>query len=320
MSLQIPRLVEAIKNRSRLQGSAPILDEMASIVELSHKFSLSSDLIPDNICKGAAQYARQLFSHGIMPLPFDSCTFEFAPKGLKGVISNAIPVNSAVWVLIWKVPRLDKTCGWGVYFRVFIGSHVSAAVHLVPGLCQIFTDAFENTGEHGYFELMGSDKSQDSAFRKHMLNRANAMGEVEIYTPNIADADAYHFDMMKFGFEQSLILLGLLSTSQGVVISKCPVLKPWINSKRIKNGKTPMEYEHVRVCIDPSLLRLPGVVAQGGSHASPRLHWRRGHIRTLPNGNRTQIKPCIVGDASRGSITHDYVVKMPLPPLSECSC
>jgi hypothetical protein len=45
-----------------------------------------------------------------------------------------------------------------------------------------------------------------------------------------------------------------------------------------------------------------------GSHSSPRFHVRRGHIRRLPDGRRTWVKQCTVGDASLGRIDKDYRV------------
>jgi hypothetical protein len=47
----------------------------------------------------------------------------------------------------------------------------------------------------------------------------------------------------------------------------------------------------------------------GTTHASPRLHWRRGHIRRLPSGDLTWVQPCMVGDKEAGEIKKDYRVK-----------
>lgn len=49
---------------------------------------------------------------------------------------------------------------------------------------------------------------------------------------------------------------------------------------------------------------------RGGSHASPRFHVRRGHIRRLPDGRRTWVKQCTVGDVSNGRVDKDYLVKI----------
>ena len=79
----------------------------------------------------------------------------------------------------------------------------------------------------------------------------------------------------------------------------------FINKKRIKKGKLPLFDWHT-VTIDRSnSQRMPA----GGTHASPRLHDRRGHWRKHPSGRRVWVKPCKVGDASLGVVFKDYVVQ-----------
>lgn len=79
------------------------------------------------------------------------------------------------------------------------------------------------------------------------------------------------------------------------------------NRKRIKAGKIPL-YSHRVVTINPDCR---GGGGRGGSHASPRLHWRRGHIRRYKTGCEIWIAPTLVGSADRGIITHEYRVKSP---------
>lgn len=43
-----------------------------------------------------------------------------------------------------------------------------------------------------------------------------------------------------------------------------------------------------------------------GSHASPRFHVRRAHIRKLPSGALTFVRQCFVGDDSAGSVSKHY--------------
>lgn len=64
-----------------------------------------------------------------------------------------------------------------------------------------------------------------------------------------------------------------------------------------------------QVSINPDRLRAASA-AQGGSHASPRWHIRRGHWRTLADGRRVFVRPCEVGDATRGGIIKDYRVEV----------
>lgn len=49
-------------------------------------------------------------------------------------------------------------------------------------------------------------------------------------------------------------------------------------------------------------------ISGGGMHASPRLHWRRGHIRSLGDARRTWVRATLVGDAGLGTVIHDYGV------------
>lgn len=42
------------------------------------------------------------------------------------------------------------------------------------------------------------------------------------------------------------------------------------------------------------------------AHASPRLHWRRGHIREYASGTKAWVRPHLVGTEAGGVIVHDY--------------
>ncbi len=78
-----------------------------------------------------------------------------------------------------------------------------------------------------------------------------------------------------------------------------------VNGKRIKEGKLPF-YETKMLVID-TRASSAGKAGNGGSHASPRQHLRRGHIRRLPNGN-IWVNSCVVGDPTKGSINKHYSV------------
>ncbi len=79
----------------------------------------------------------------------------------------------------------------------------------------------------------------------------------------------------------------------------------FVNKKRIAKGKAPI-YEWTTVVIEPPK---PKVEPKGGTHASPRLHDRRGHYRKLRNGKLAWVKACKVGDASKGTVFKDYTWK-----------
>lgn len=77
------------------------------------------------------------------------------------------------------------------------------------------------------------------------------------------------------------------------------------NKRKIAQGKMPT-YEWRTVVIEPAK---PRSESKGGTHASPRLHDRRGHLRKLKNGKKVWVKACKVGKASLGTVFHDYEVR-----------
>ena len=76
----------------------------------------------------------------------------------------------------------------------------------------------------------------------------------------------------------------------------------FINKKRKAKGKPAISFDWTTVEIGPKQEK---TVSQGGTHASPRLHDRRGHWRNL-SGKQIWVRSCKVGDASLGVVFHDY--------------
>ena len=79
------------------------------------------------------------------------------------------------------------------------------------------------------------------------------------------------------------------------------------NDKRIKEGKLPF-YETKMLVIDTQYTAGSKTV-NGGSHASPRQHLRRGHIRRHATAGNIWIQSSVVGDPTKGSISKSYQVK-----------
>ena len=63
-----------------------------------------------------------------------------------------------------------------------------------------------------------------------------------------------------------------------------------------------------QITIDPERLRAKNA-PQGGTHASPCWHVRRGHWRQFADGRRVFVRQCQVGDPARGGVVKDYIVK-----------
>lgn len=77
------------------------------------------------------------------------------------------------------------------------------------------------------------------------------------------------------------------------------------NRRKMQQGKAPT-FDWTTVYIEPAK---PRSDSKGGTHASPRLHDRRGHLRRLTTGKNVWVKACKVGDASKGVIFHDYKIE-----------
>lgn len=84
-----------------------------------------------------------------------------------------------------------------------------------------------------------------------------------------------------------------------------------LNKKRLERGRTPL------VAYKTLTLTKPAVIVEttprGGTHASPRLHVRRGHFRNA-RGRQTWVKPTVVGDKARGMVMKSYRVQQTSAP------
>jgi hypothetical protein len=90
------------------------------------------------------------------------------------------------------------------------------------------------------------------------------------------------------------------------------------NPRRIRDGKVPI-YEERVLTVDA-----PGKAGEwrmaGGSHASPREHLRRGHIRRLQDGRKVWVSPAVIGAGNPGRIDKSYSIRAarltPTPPTT----
>ena len=91
------------------------------------------------------------------------------------------------------------------------------------------------------------------------------------------------------------------------VASYAPIPKSsFTNRRKMAAGKMPT-FDWKTVFIEPAQ---PRSEHQGGTHASPRLHDRRGHVRRYKTGKCIWVKPHKVGDATKGAVFHDYAFKV----------
>lgn len=79
-----------------------------------------------------------------------------------------------------------------------------------------------------------------------------------------------------------------------------------LNRKRVKAGKVPLfSYKTLHIKVGP---KEASINPMGGTHASPRVHLRRGHIRRLTDLRTTWVSACVVGNKELGMIHKEYAV------------
>jgi hypothetical protein len=78
-----------------------------------------------------------------------------------------------------------------------------------------------------------------------------------------------------------------------------------LNAARIRRGKRPLSAHYTLVLADD---RAPLGPSGNGSHASPAMHVRRGHIRRLRSGF-TWVRQCVVGRIKDGNVTKQYAIE-----------
>jgi hypothetical protein len=102
----------------------------------------------------------------------------------------------------------------------------------------------------------------------------------------------------------SLVAMWFESMDAGCDSYKAEVAQTFTNKRKIAQGKLPTyDWKTVVVITTP-----PKAKSKGGTHASPRLHDRRGHLRRLRSGKNVWVKPHKVGDAKLGTVFHDYQI------------
>lgn len=83
----------------------------------------------------------------------------------------------------------------------------------------------------------------------------------------------------------------------------------FINEKRKKKGKVPFfTYKTLHITANASGEKEKPIGT--GTHASPRVHLRRGHIRRLGDGRRIWVQACVVGAKENGMVAKDYAVSL----------
>lgn len=105
--------------------------------------------------------------------------------------------------------------------------------------------------------------------------------------------DAFIIDHTDRCAERFLVLTSILNAKGVELKTHSAPIK--LNEKRQKRGLLPInDINEIVIKVGAKTYSADG--SEKGSHASPRMHWRRGHVRRLPSGEITNVRPCLVGD------------------------
>ena len=80
-----------------------------------------------------------------------------------------------------------------------------------------------------------------------------------------------------------------------------------LQKARAKRGRSPL-FSYWTLDLDLGKSREVGADL-GGTHASPRVHLRRGHPRQYAPGKYCWVQPCVVGNKAAGMVHKDYAVR-----------
>jgi len=91
-----------------------------------------------------------------------------------------------------------------------------------------------------------------------------------------------------------------------VAVTECVRAPAKLNKARERKGKLPiLDYHVVNLARRTRPERLPDFEGERGTHASPRLHFRRGHWRHYEN-HKSWVRWCLVGDPELGFVDKHY--------------
>lgn len=148
-------------------------------------------------------------------------------------------------------------------------------------------------------------------FLLSLFGKDNSLAEISttpIYYPFVDDELMTPKELAekesKTAYRLIACALKVMACSNVITIENTPSK---LKKSRVKNGKTPLfTYKTLHIKTEE---RTKNKHSSGGTHATPRVHLRRGHIRKLSESKWTWVSPCVVGDPVKGTVKKDYALK-----------
>lgn len=276
--MRLHHIMQALKPHA--SRDALVGDLFAAYPQMHHFEFGSIDPVSDEEWIGLQLYAFDLLEHDLFDVPYDVFSFGWS-QTIKGKTVSRIVACDKIF---------DRNEGGQLIFG---------------GLrCWMFSSA-EYDGKKAYHcmhTLFSAPFSKES-------------GKVSVLEPEIMPARddgtrvKAEADECQLGpsLVCDLTALVALLHAEGVTTQTTPA-PTRLNKIRAAKGKLAIgAVSHVYINVGKRQHTPSG--NHVGSHASPRMHWRRGHIRRLPDGKITNVRPCLVGNIG-SSAPRDYKVKV----------
>ncbi len=160
---------------------------------------------------------------------------------------------------------------------------------------------FNGVPQAGYFTGAVTFHNKEGEMLACELARAS------MYPPPIGDGVKKEGQSTLIRATSILLLLTVMMHAKEASI-RLEAAPEKLNAKRARQGRPRIEdIRHVSIRVGDTNYSMSGHAV--GDRLSPRMHWRRGHIRHLPSGKITNVVPCLVGSIERGPTDRDYKVQ-----------
>lgn len=250
-----------------------------------HFFDFGAFTPDDKIC----DFGRQLAEKGLLKLPFERVFYN------SHIFANtkdqlfALQGQHNIEPLLKLIPHPD------IMFEVENWSNIHAVLHdytyndISQGCVNLFIIESSNRGANGggkYKAICYKDKRNIDWNDKNNVQK--------IHERSVERARALIYEGTTTLISKSTLV------AQKAIKNK--------NALRVQNNSQYPVFSWNTVTINPNHVKTMAAATGQSTHASPRLHWRRGHFRRW-KGEFIPVAPCLVGCASNGIIQKDYIVE-----------
>lgn len=264
------KFIEAVEE---MGGLPPLKDKApASLMDVGSAIQFDfGDVtpIPDEEWIEMQNYAGELIDEGLFRLPFNRCFYSFKVNN----VDNSICVEQhgdKLWFLM--------TVGMG---------------HMSIFAVMVYCVSLEPSGGKNWINIENV-VSLPHPLARRFFQEKGAKVASEMFGNMISDG------------ARSFLSLTMMLSAHGVEQIVAPPPHK-LNKARARAGKPPIgEIREIIIRQGKKTYSVSG--QESGLHASRRLHWRRGHLRKLPSGKVTNVRPCLVGSVGEAR-QPSYVVE-----------